>query len=109
MLMESSGVPPPAIGSAIQTAQSQRQATDAARVDEARQAHAQRTQVARNEEMDSTVETTDAQMQVNTDGGGLGSQGRTAQPENEGEEPVEEEQTGITRDENGQIHLDLEA
>ncbi|UCG34298.1 MAG: hypothetical protein JSU68_06595 [Phycisphaerales bacterium] len=108
MSMESSGVPPPAIGSAIQTAQSQRQATDAARVDEARQAHAQRTQVARNEEMDSTVETTDAEMQVNTDGGGLGSQGREAQPGSEGEDAVEEEQSGITRDENGQIHLDLE-
>ena len=107
--MESGGVPPPVINSAINVVQSQRQASDAARVDENRQAHAQRSQAARNEEMDMTVETTDADMQVNTDGGGLGSQGREFESGEEGEEAAEEQDSGITTDEDGQMHIDLEA
>lgn len=107
--MDASGIPPPFINSAIQATQGERQATDAKNVEEVRAAHAQRKQVARNEEMDSTVETTEADMQVNTDGGGAGSQGRHYQPGGEEEEGNQQEQSGITQDENGQLHLDLEA
>ena len=107
--MDASGIPPPFINSAIQATQGQRQATEAKSAEEARAAHAQAKQVAKNEEMDSTVETTDAETRVNTEGGGLGSQGRYHQPGGEGEEIGEEEQSGIIEDEDGQLHLDLEA
>ena len=107
--MDASGIPPPFINSAIQATQGQRQSSEASSVDEARSAHAQTKQVTRNEEMDSTVETADAETRVNTDGGGLGSQGRHHGSAGEGEEVNETEQSGIIQDEDGQLHLDLEA
>ena len=99
------------IGSAIQSTQSQRQAGESREVEELRNANANAKQVARNEEMDSTVETTDSDTQVNTDGGGQGSQGRQFAEESEEHDQAEEGsgKGGFTVDDDGQMHLDLEA
>jgi len=112
-MIDPSGIPPNFISSAIQGTESQRRSSESYATEEARTAHAQNKQVSRNEEMDSTVETTEADTRVNADGGGLGSQGRSL--EGEGEEAAQEEQeqqdqhSGITVDEQGQPHVDLEA
>lgn len=106
-----SAIPPNFIGSAIQSGQAQRQAGESREVEELRNANANAKQVARNEEMDSTVETTDADTQVNTEGGGLGSQGRQSAEESEehGQEEEDSAKGGFSVDVDGQMHLDLEA
>ena len=106
-----SAIPPNFIGSAIQSADAQRKASESKEVDESRTASDRARQVARNEEMGSTVETTDADTQVHTEGGGLGSQGRDFAEESEEPETQDAEQdsSGITTDADGQLHLDLEA
>ncbi len=106
-----SAIPPNFIGSAIQSADAQRKASESRDVDESRTASDRARQVARNEEMGSTVETTDADTQVHTEGGGLGSQGRDFAEESEEPETQDAEQgsSGITTDADGQLHLDLEA
>ena len=106
-----SAIPPNFIGSAIQSADAQRKASESKDVDESRTASDRARQVARNEEMGSTVETTDADTQVHTEGGGLGSQGRDFAEESEEPETQDAEQgsSGITTDADGQLHLDLEA
>jgi hypothetical protein len=111
--MSMSGIPPNSIGSAIQGAEAQRRSSESQATEEARTAHAHNKQASRNEEMDSTVETTEADTRVNTDGGGLGSQGRFHAGEGEEAEQEEQEQqnphSGITIDEQGRPHIDLEA
>ncbi len=91
---------PPVIGSAIQATVAQRQAAESDEVEAARQQSATRTQAARTDQMEFTVETTDSDTRVNTDGGGLGSQGRPFQREAhaEAEEAEDEADTGITVD-----------
>jgi len=75
-------------------------------------AHAVNRQVKATEEADTTVDTADEDTKVYADAEGTGSQGRPF--EEEGTQA--DEQTGdaspnggISRDENGQLHLDLEA
>jgi hypothetical protein len=67
---------------------------------------------ARAQEADANldIDTSDDSTRTNTDGGGGGSQGRAFQEgeANPDEQPTEE-QEGLTRDEDGQLHLDLEA
>ena len=105
-----SGVPPPVIGSALQAGLAQRQASTAREAEEGRSDSANRIKAARTEEMQFTVETTDGEMRVNTEGGGRGGQGRVLTGEKE-EEPEQQapEGSGITVDPDGQLHLDLEA
>lgn len=59
------------------------------------------------------IEATDADTQVHTDAGGLGSQGRHDAPPEEKPEDQPTEVTnppdGVTLDENGRPHLDLSA
>ncbi len=106
-----SSIPPNFITSAIQSADTQRKASESRDVEESRTASDRVRQVARNEEMGSTVETTDADTQVHTEGGGLGSQGRDfAEDAEESEtQDAEQDSNGITTDVDGQLHLDLEA
>jgi len=62
------------------------------------------------DEAGSTVETDDADNQVFTDAEGSGSQGKAFGEETPAENaPDRDSQEGITRGENGRVHLDLEA
>lgn len=89
------------------------QARDAAKVREARragQAQAAERQVTSVDEAGSMVDTEDADTQVFADaegGGGLGRQ--LGEAEEEGAETVGDASSGVTTDEDGQTHLDLQA
>lgn len=67
-------------------------------------------QVKSLDEADATVETTDNDTRVFTDAEGGGSLGRQLEEENaeEDTEPAGDE-NGITRDDDGRLHVDLEA
>ena len=76
----------------------------------AAQAHAANHQIKAVDESGSTVETEDADTRVFTDAEGGGSQGRAFEEEHpESETPADSPDKGITRDQDGQLHLDLEA
>ena len=75
-------------------------------------ANAVNRQVKATEEADTTVDTADDDTKVFADAEGTGSQGRpfeeeSAPPDQQDEAAATNE--GISRDENGQVHLDLEA
>ena len=63
------------------------------------------------DEAGSTVETTDEDVAIYGDAEGTGSQGRSdmsQEPEEDETDGADTEQ-GVTRDDQGQLHLDLEA
>lgn len=64
------------------------------------------------DEAGTTVDTDDADMAVFTDAEGTGGQGRPFEEEESGQEETNESSAddgGIHRDEDGHLHLDLEA
>ncbi|RME36403.1 MAG: hypothetical protein D6788_11680 [Planctomycetota bacterium] len=83
----------------------EREARRAARTDAAQR------QIRSVDETGETVETTDDDVAVFTNAEGTGSQGRAFEETGESatEEPVSEESPGITQDEDGRFHVDLEA
>ncbi len=99
---------------ASSAAQTSSQAREVAKVRDARragQANAADRHIKAVDEAGSTVDTEDADTQVFADAEGSGSQGR---PFDEGQTPEQEPtgdnaSDGITRDDDGQLHLDLEA
>ena len=89
------------------------QAKEVAKEREARrsgQAETANRQVRALDEQGTTVDTEDADTAIYTDAEGTGSQGR---PFEEGgsakQETAEASDNGITEDEDGQLHLDIEA
>ena len=75
------------------------------------QAHAANRQVKAVDEHGNTVDTEDADTAIFADAEGTGSQGRSLE---EGASPEQQEtpangESGIIEDENGQLHLDIEA
>ena len=98
---------------ASSAAQAGYKGTEVAKVRDARRAGQAQTadrQIKAVDEAGSTVDTEDADTRVFADAEGSGSQGR---PFDEGaagkEETAETDTRGITRDVDGQLHLDLEA
>ena len=75
------------------------------------QAHTVNRQVRAADEAGSSVDTTDADARVFADTEGQGSLGRQTEAETnvEGEDTATTETDGIIRDDDGQLHLDLEA
>jgi len=78
------------------------------------QVHAANRQVKALDEAGATVETTDADSRVFTDAEGGGSQGRFAEDESSetsiDENPIPpDDKSGVTRDDTGHFHVDLEA
>lgn len=63
------------------------------------------------DEADTTVDTEDSDNQVFADAEGSGGQGRPFEEGNPTDAPdaVEESKTGIIEDDDGQVHIDLEA
>ena len=74
------------------------------------QAHAAHRQVRTVDEAGNTVETTDADARVFTDAEGQGGQGRQLDDEaSPPQDPLPPTPSGITTDNDGRVHLDLEA
>jgi len=97
--------------SAAQAGYKSEQADKTRSGERAGQAHAAERQVRSLNEVEDTVETTDDNTKVFSDAEGTGSQGRDVEDEGGGanDKPPEGEQPGITTDEDGHQHLDVEA
>ncbi len=106
-----SEIPPDLASSAAQSGVQSREIAKEREARRAGQADAATRQVKTVDEAGSTVETTDDDVAVFTDAEGSGSQGR----ESEQHTPAEAESTdkndgrGITKDDEGRLHVDLEA
>ncbi|MBN2563499.1 MAG: hypothetical protein JXQ75_21480 [Phycisphaerae bacterium] len=102
-----SAIPPPSIGSVLQSGI--QQSEQARQTDADKNAQVDRARVtAGGADGILEVEETDADTQVNPDTGGQGSQGRHDAPPEEQVEALEQP-SGITIDEDGNPHLDLSA
>ncbi|HKQ46532.1 MAG TPA: hypothetical protein VJZ71_00505 [Phycisphaerae bacterium] len=102
-----SAIPPSPIASVLQSGPAQ--AEQARDTDAARNATTDRSRgVGAGPDAILEVESTDADTQVHTDSGGLGSQGRQDSPP---EEPTDDSAVddGITTDADGLAHVDLSA
>ena len=76
----------------------------------AAQAHAASRQTKAITDAGDVVETTDSDAQVFTDSEGAGSQGRHSESDEQQPKPENPNPApGITRDQDGRVHLDLEA
>ena len=77
----------------------------------AAQSHAADRQVRAVDEAGNTVDTDDPDARIFPDGEGQGGQGRETEVEAKAQEPGGEgaETSGITQDNDGNVHLDLEA
>jgi len=107
-----SAIPPSIPASIIQTAQAQQQAAGIQKAETDSQDQAFRSEIRAVEQRDGTVFSGDEDTRVTPDGGGTGGQGRPFR-EAGGEATAEQENPagndGITVDESGRTHLDLEA
>ena len=75
------------------------------------QVDAAKHQIKTVDEAGSTVETSDKDVAIFADAEGSGSEGRENEeaPSQESAEPSEGSSTGIVRDDDGQLHVDIEA
>ncbi|MFQ5414076.1 MAG: hypothetical protein ACE5E6_06415 [Phycisphaerae bacterium] len=103
-------IPPDIAGSA---AQAGFQARDVSKLRDARRAapaQAAREQAQAADEAAATVDTNDTDNQVFADAEGAGSQGRTHDDQTHDQDAdTPAADAGITRDEDGRLHIDLEA
>lgn len=107
-----SAIPPHLPGTILQTTQVQQQASDIQKAERDAKKNAFRAEIRKVEQRDSTVSADDEDISVNSDGGGTGGQGRAFGEANEeaaaeGDDDLKD--AGITVDDSGQFHLDLEA
>jgi len=105
-----SAIPPHVIGSAVQAGMVQAEQSRQSDAEKNERASQTRT-IQGNPDAILEVEATDADTQVHTDAGGLGSQGRHDEPAEEAPEEVAQDsaENGVTTDEQGRRHIDLEA
>jgi hypothetical protein len=107
-----SAIPPSIPASVLQSTQAQQQAVGIQKADTDAQDQAFRAEIRAVEQRDGTVFSGDDDTRINPDGGGTGGQGRAFREGGEETPATEEESrsgTGITIDESGQPHVDLEA
>lgn len=106
-----SAIPPNAIASVLQSGVAQRaQATERDAAENAKAQAARDGGRSTGGEDILEVEATDADTQVHTDSGGLGSQGRHDAPaEEEPDAEASAQADGVTIDEDGRPHVDLSA
>ena len=104
-------IPSDIASSAAQAGYRAREVGQARGARSAAQANAVDRRVKAVDEADTTVDTDDADARVFADAEGSGSMGRPFEEEGaaESEETPEQSSEGITRDDDGQVHLDLEA
>jgi hypothetical protein len=106
-----SDIPPPIAISGAQAGFAQAEASRAKDAERSGQSAAQRNGVKSIDEAGSVIETSDEDTAVFTDSEGGGGQGR-ADEESLPEEDAETEgvaENGLTRDDDGEIHLDIQA
>lgn len=105
-----SAIPPNVAGSVLQAPLAQQQAADVRRVADDSRENASQSQVRSVEQQDTTVSAGDEDVRVGPDAGGTGGQGRSFREEpGAAPEKPDDADEGITVDESGQMHLDLEA
>ena len=104
-------IPSEIASSAAQSGIQTREATRDREARQATQANAADRRAHAVNQADTTVETTDNDTQVFTDAEGAGSQGRNFEEENTppDEDSTESRDGGIIQDDQGNLHLDLEA
>ncbi|UCE60317.1 MAG: hypothetical protein JSU63_00935 [Phycisphaerales bacterium] len=96
--------------SAAQSGIQAREIANARNATRANTANAVNRQIQAADEAESTVDTEDADTQIHTDAEGTGSQGRAYEEGGTGQEEAEAQaEDGVTLDEDGRMHLDLEA
>ena len=102
------GIPSDIAGAAAQAGFTAPEASRIRDADRAGQAHASARQAQAADHAVDSVETGDGETEVYTDAEGAGSQGRAfaENPPEEGEKSTEN--GGLSKDEDGQIHLDIQ-
>ena len=100
-----SSLPTNILGSIAQTAIQQEQLARAGDTAMSRRAEQSRLMAERSEQAQNAVEDTDGESDVHDGGGGAGGQGRAfSNPDQENSD-----NTGLTTDQDGRTHLDIEA
>lgn len=105
-------VPTSLAGSILQTPLVQQQAGESQRADTEAKENAFRERIQAAERQDGTVSAGGEDTRVNVDGGGTGSQGRAFREtpaDHAGGDEASQADHGITVDDAGQVHVDLEA
>jgi len=102
-------IPPDIPVSAAQAGFQAREVSRGRESQQAGDAQAARSQSTTRSEVSDIVETTDQDVSVFADAEGTGSQGRSRPEAEEEETPADLERTGISTDESGRLHVDLEA
>lgn len=102
---------PNLVGPILQAPLQQERLAQARDAEQTQQSEKSRQLAARADQAEHAVEDTDADTVVHTDAGGTGSQGRAFGEASEEARPEQELQKAdqVTRDEQGQIHIDLQA
>ncbi len=106
-----STIPPNIVGPILQSGATQQQAARALENERAQQSEAVATGNKMSERATEAVGETDNDARVHADSEGTGSQGRHAGEENaeKKHEEAHSADRGIRRDQDGQLHVDLEA
>jgi hypothetical protein len=107
-----STIPPNLAGSILHASNVQQQAGDARRAEDEAKENAFRAQIRDAKQREGTVTAEDDDTRVDPDSGGTGGQGRAFSEGGEeatAENQAAEDTNGITVDEAGRLHVDLEA
>ena len=104
-----STIPPNIVGPIVQSGAAQKQAARALEGEREQQSNAVAAGNKISEKAAETVGETDNDARVHTDAEGSGGQGGSSGEEHAGPEHDDNDQSGIRRDDDGQLHVDLEA
>ena len=107
-----SDIPPNIVGSSLQAGYVQGEAAKARDARRAGQTHAGQNSAKAIDDAGNTIETGDEDTQVFGDAQGTGGQGRTTEEEGQGTQSPEHESptdSGVTTDDHGDQHVDLQA
>jgi len=106
-----SSVPPNIVGPIMQAVVQQQQASQADDANQARRSAQSRQMAQRSEQAQNAVEDTDDDTTVHSEAGQGGGQGRafSETPEEAGDESDGKSSDQVTRDDDGQVHIDVQA
>ena len=105
-----SSVPPNIVGPILQASLQQQQSAQVEDAAQSRQSEKSREMAQRADQAANAVEDTDDDTTVHGDVSSGGGQGRAfSEPEESAEQTEEQSSDEITRDEDGQIHIDIQA
>ncbi len=104
-----SSVPPDIVGSSAQAGYQQADAAKIRDSERAAQSNATARQAKAVDEAGSAISANDGDVEVYADADGGGGQGRANEEEDNTQDDKDDTQEGIRRDDDGEIHLDLQA